>query len=96
MNYLEQFVRGYMHQDFDLYGGEWGALDVFVEDHGGAVAAENLVRDIDDLDSATGGDDERITAQLDAWGIGIVPSPAEGTYRGWLSEVRKRAVSLLR
>ncbi|WP_055787068.1 contact-dependent growth inhibition system immunity protein [Williamsia sp. Leaf354] len=91
MNYLEQLVKGYLHEDFDLYGDEWGALAVFVSEYGGTVAVENLVSDIDDLLSAAGGDDGKIADQLRAWGIGIVPSPEEETYRGWLGEVRKRA-----
>ncbi|WP_156377971.1 contact-dependent growth inhibition system immunity protein [Williamsia sp. Leaf354] len=45
---LEHFIGAYLHQDFDLEGDEWGALQRFLGDEGTARSRE-LVQDIDRL-----------------------------------------------
>ncbi|WP_299575163.1 contact-dependent growth inhibition system immunity protein [uncultured Williamsia sp.] len=95
MNYLETLVRDYYHQDYEMDGGRWGALDVFIDNFGGSEAAVALIREIDRLFEASGSDDDRVSDHIAKLGIQIMPSASEKNYAGWLRQVRARAENML-
>ncbi|SIS22023.1 contact-dependent growth inhibition system immunity protein [Williamsia sterculiae] len=93
MNYLEELAKGYLHQDYDIYGGDvWDALQAFLDDNGGRAAAVGLTREIDELFRRTANDDGRVAAELLALGIQVGPTSEEETFTQFLQGIRKRAI----
>ena len=85
---LAQLMGAYFHQDwYEEHHDEWANLDDFLE---GESLAPRLPDEVEHV-LATFDDDEEIGEYL--WSIGsyYVPDPAAGGYRGWLTEIAKRA-----
>lgn len=85
---LRQLMGAYFHQDFyDEYGGVMETVDAFVDDDATDVPellaeiawvldAYPAERDVEDL--------------LDSLGCEYRADPADGGYRGWLTQIARR------
>ena len=88
---LEHFIGAYLHQDFDVDGDEWGALQTFLGDEGTARARE-LADDIDRV-LARFADENGVREALLGMGLGFSPEVDGETCRGWLVRVRERVLA---
>ena len=85
---LEHLAGAYFHQDwYDEFGDEWKAVDAFIAGSPSHVGA--LPTEIEALLSETQSD-QAIEAYLDSLGCEYTPTPEQGGYRGWLSEIARR------
>jgi hypothetical protein len=85
---LAHLMGAYFHQDFhDLYGGVWQTLDAFTSD--APEEAAQLPEEIALLVNTHS--DQEIELYLDRLGCEYRPQESEGGYRGWLSDIARRA-----
>ena len=90
---LDHFVENYVHEDWaDLGGTVWSAVRLFVAE---SPKAPQLPDDVDRF-LREHPDEAEAEAYLDALGIGYLPGPDEGGYRGWLAEVAERVRAEIR
>lgn len=86
---LDQLMGAYLHQDYDLFGPTpLAAVDTFVRDE--PELGSRLPGEISDLLRALPSE-TAIKAALEGMGCQIVPSTADGGYRGWLEAIADRA-----
>lgn len=88
---LEHLMGAYFHQDFDLQGGLWGTLELYLSDE--RETARLLPDEIRQL-LATVASDAEIEPYLGRLGSCVYLGNSELTYRAWLEEIARRAAAL--
>lgn len=85
---LDYLLRNYFHQDFNLeFGNEWQALEAFLRHD--AHLAPPVPAQIEEL-LVTHPSESALDDYLDSLGCEYRPTPEDGGYRGWLTEVARR------
>lgn len=81
---LAHLLGAYFHQDFDMYGDEWGVVDAFIARN--PARAERVPDQISQLlhDFASESD---VEAFADAYGCAYLPEGRDDPYRNWLAAV---------
>ena len=84
-------MGAYFHQDFYVsYGGVWETVDAFIQDvpEGAADLPQEIVQVL-----GTHRTEADLQAYLVKLGCEYRPQPGDGGYRGWLTEIARRASS---
>ena len=87
LDHLEQLAKAYLHEDlYELDGGPWEAVGSYVRDTGDGEA---LLADLNHV-LAIFQDETSIEARFDDWSCAYNPVPDHGSYRAWLTEMKRR------
>jgi hypothetical protein len=81
---LAYLLGAFLHQDFDIYGDEWGAVDAFISDDP-AVARrvpEQIARLLIDFP-----EEAKVESFADEAGCAYLPPGDGDVYRTWLAHV---------
>lgn len=85
---LEQLLSTYYHEDFDIYGGMWGALNQYLVDSG----PDDIAQLNSELDAVLRTyNEQEVEALLDSFDCAVYMGDDPGGYRGWLKELARRA-----
>ena len=84
---LELLTGGYYHEDFDVYGGMWGALDLYLT-QSTAADRQQLRHELETF--LAGSDEAQAEALLDELHCAVYLDDEPGGYRGWLEEIYRR------
>ena len=85
-------MGAYYHEDFDLHGGLWGALEQYLDDTP-RDDIEALKRELDVVLSTL--DETKVEALLSDLHCAVYMGDDPGGYRGWLEEIDRRVAAAL-
>ena len=93
MDAVKNLMGGYLHQDWDVYGGDVSdAVAAFLRDAPSRIA--ETADQIDDL-IATDMPEGELERRLDAWGCAYHAGDTDHDYRRWLMEIRDQMRTFL-
>jgi ABC-type protease/lipase transport system fused ATPase/permease subunit len=90
---LGQLMGGYLHQDWDVYGGDVSdAVAAFLRD-----APSRIAETADEIDEliATDMPSGELERRLEAWGCAYHAGDTDDDYRRWLMEIRDQLRTFL-
>lgn len=93
MDAVKNFVSGYLHQDWDVYGGDVpDAVAAFLRD-----APSQVAQTADQIDELIASDmpEGELERRLDEWGCAFRAGDSDDDYRRWLSQIRDQMRSFL-